>query len=664
MKHLERAHDLAHVAARAIGEEAAPNAYLAPAARRLELGIAAMYDAFDGRADRSTAINVAHGRLWDAAILVTRAGLPAALAALREACSALVSAEERFPQVPLAATVMAPLRAAADLPPLHAVERGSLTPSFRAPPLAVIEEVVGVVELPEPTTFAELAVAVQAARQLAKDQAASVQRRAALPAAAGKEAASAPATQSPGFAIAPEAAIGEDAFIRRWARECFDEIGMLGVQRLPLLGDAWRTSLPIERRMVAAIDAIAALGPTAIAYLEPLAMDAPIANPMSVFAMAMLGGCLDGRDALACAERVLHRFGPNDPIVAEPFVAAMKLAPNPFVPSAMRSMLKASERGCRAIAVEVLAYRGWLGEAELSELADEEDPRVFTLALPALAAARHRDLERALARALTHGDPGVQAAALDAMAIAAHRRAAAAARAAVGGVLGERALVRLAIVASEDDARWLLERMKAAPTVAGVEAVGWAGLVEAVPVLIALLEGEEKEVKLAAGAALERLLGAGMVENLEIQPEALDDVEVVDPDPEPRPPREPLVSLVSHAEHQPPPGSSETLEVPTTDLARWRAYWAEHGRRFDPKQRLRRGNPYSPSVSLYELDQLPISPEERRRLQRELAARTGKSTRFDPHDFVVIQEEGLATCGAIVSAMVETPGLWGLATRR
>jgi len=659
MKHLERAHEFAHVAARAIGEEAAPSAHLAPAARRLELGIAAMYDAFDGRADRPTAINVAHGRLWDAAILIAQAGLPGALSALRAACAELVGAEERFPHVPLAAPVSVPLRAAVDLPPLHAITRSSLTPSFRAPPLAKVDVDEPRTTLPEPTTFAELAAAAEAARRLAVEQGKVLQAHKAV-----REAhveVPEPAPPPPGFAFAPSKALGEDAFVQRWTRECFDEIGMLGVQRAPLAGDEWRMSLPIERRMVAAIDAVAALGPAAIAYLEPLAMDMPVANPMGVFAIAMLGGCLDGRDALAGATRVLHHFGPNDPIVAEPFVAAMKLAPNPFVPSAMRSLLTATELGCRAIAVEVLAYRGWLTQEELSALADEEDPRVFALALPALAMVRHRDLEHALSRALAHEDLRVQAAALDAMALAAHPQAASAARAAAGGALGESALVRLALVASEDDARWLLQRMQASGTVAAIEAVGWAGLVDAVPMLIGFLEAEEQEVQLAAGAALDRLLGANLVESIEIQPEALDEVAVVDPDPEPRPPRLPLAAIVSHPRDQPPPGSAETLEVAATDPAKWRAYWAEHGRHYDPKQRLRRGNPYSPSVSLYELDRLPLSFEDRRRLHHELAVRIGKFTHFNPHDFVLLQQRSLADWGELVRASAVPPGSWGRA---
>lgn len=665
MKHLERAHGLTHAAARAIGEQAEPSPHLAPAARWLELALAAMYDAFDGRADRPTAINVANARLWDAAILVAQAGLPGALAALREASAQLVSAEERFPRVPLATPSLGLVRAANDLPPLHAIARASLRPSFRAPPEPAPEEDVPAPALPEPRSFEELAAVAQAARRAAAERAKAIRERAKQRAKKPKILPAAPAPLPPGFAIPPPAAQAREAFIRRWTRECFEEIGMIGVQRAPLPGDDWRTSLPLERRMVAAIDAIAAFGETAIAYLEPLAMDAPAANPMSVFAITMAAGCLDGRDALACAERVLHRFGPNDPLVAEPFAAAMKLAQSPFAPSALRSLSRDPEIGCRALAIEVLAYRGWLSSEELAALADEEDPRLLALALPALAAARHPDLGRALGRALAHADLDVQAAALDAMAIAAHPRAAASARAAAAGPLGDRALASLAIVADEGDARWLLERMRSAPSAAAIEAVGWAGLVDAVPALLALLESEDDDTKLAAGAALDRLLGANLVDVIEVLPEELADDGLVDPDPDPPRPRPTLAELVSEPRDQPPEGSKDTLEVPSIDPDKWRAYWAANGQRFtSAKQRLRRGNPHSPSVSLYELDRLPLSMADRRRLHRELCARTGKVTHFDPHDFVLVQEQCLAAWGSLVAATAETPGSWERPTGR
>lgn len=644
--HLERAHGLIHAAARVIEEESEPSAHLEPAARRLEHGLGALYDALDGRADRLTAIGLAHGRVWEAAVHLARAGRASALGWLRGACEELVAAEERFPRVPIGRRSSALLRAGVDRPPLHAVERASLMPSFRAPKVPEPEPEEQQLALPEPTTFEALAAAAEVVRRLARER---VKRRLNLPKLAPEPKEVAPAEEiPPGFAHVPPAARSEDDFIRQWARVCLEEIGMLGVQRAPLPGDDWSACQSLELRMIASIDALTALGPLAVAHIEPWAMDAPAADPMRIFAASMAGGCLEGRDALACAERVLFRFGPGDPVVAEAFAAAMKLAPNPFVPNGLRTLFASPERGCRAIAVEVLAYRGWLTRAELDALCEEEDARVFALALPAVAAARHAGLQRALDRALAHGDLDVQAAALDAMAIAAHPRAAAAARAAAAGALGERALVRLAIVAGDEDARWLVDRMRRAPTAAAIEAAGWVGLVEAVPALIALLEAEDEEVRLAAGAALERMLGANLVQQIEVEPEAIEDVEVVDPSPEPRRGRVPLAALVSEPRDRPPAGSKDTLEVPSTEPERWRAYWTEHGERFDPKLRYRRGQQHSPSVSLYELDGLALSAEDRRRLCRELAARTGKWVRFEPHDFVADQVRSLRAWERVV----------------
>lgn len=659
IQHLERAHALAHVAARVIGEQLDPNAHLAPAARRLERGLVTMYDAFDGRADRPTAIALARVRLWDAAILVAHGGLPEALAALRDACGELVSAEERYPRVPLAGRVPVPLRAGDDVPPLHTIERPSREPVLRAPPLPEPEpELPLIPEQPAATTFEELAALAAAAQKLVEER---IKAHAQPRPRVEKKPLPAPSPPPPGFAHPPPPPMSKDDFIRRWARECIDDIGMLGLQRLPLLGDDWRACLALEKRLVKAIDAVAALGPVAVRYVEPYVLDAPAADPMKMFAIAMLGGCLEGRDVLAGAERVLHRFGPGDPAIASAFASAMKLAPNPFVPNVLRSLVASADPACRAIGVEVLAHRGWLTPEELTALADEEDSRVFALALPALAVARDRNLERALTRALSHADLRVQEAALDATALAAHPRAASAARAAACGALGDRALVRLAIVGDESDARWLLAKMEAAPTAEAVEAVGWAGLVEAAPRLIRVLEtSDDDAVKLSAGAALERLLGAGLVDVIEVMPEAIEEVEVRDPDPEVRPS---LDETVGDPDDRAPPGSAEKLEAASIDPERWRAWWVEHGKRLDPKLRTRRGQGYSPSVSLYELDRLLLPAEDRRRLHRELAARTARFAAFDPCDLVVVQEQGLKAWEKVLRGVSESPGAWALQRR-
>jgi hypothetical protein len=666
MRHLEQAHALAHEAVRAIEEQAEPSVHFAPAARKLELGLGALYDALDGRADRPTAIGLCHSRLWAAAMLCAHGGLPPAVQALCGACRELIAAEQRLLGATAApAGAAPPLVAGADLPRLHRLDRPSLSPVLRAPRVPEPAPELPAVVVPEPTTFAELAEAAATIRRLAAERAQALAGAVKRPAPrAERPRPDARPAPPPGFAFVPPGAIDESAFVRRWARECFDEIGMLGVQRAPLRGDDWRACAGLERRMVAALDALAALGPGALGCIEELAKDAPAADPMRVFAVTMIGGCFAGRDGLGAAERVLHRFGAGDEVVASSFVAALELVPNPIARSVLRSLLASGEPSCRAIALEVLAFREWLTAEDLAELALTEEPRLLELVLPSLAATRHPDFGPALGRARRHDESRVQLAALDAMALGAHPEASSAAREAAVGALGDPALVRLGIVADADDARWLCARMKAAPTAAAIEACGWAGSLDAVPTLLELLDEGSDEAKLAAGAALERLLGAQLHAVIEIEPEALDEPEVPDPDPEPGPPRRALAELVSDPRDRPPEGSKEKLEVASTDPVLWRKAWEEQRPRLNPSERVRRGEPYRPAVSLRELSELPLAVDERRCLHRELAARTGRLTHFDPHDFVVVQEQCLARWATLVGQYPDEPGSWSRPIRR
>lgn len=659
--HLERAHALIHEVIRFIEEESEPSVHLTNAAEQIERGLGALYDAFDGRADRVSSVGRAHGRVWEAAIRLARAGLPEQFGRLRDACAEFVLAEGRFPRVRLVPGQTGEFRASIDRLPLHTLGRSSLVPRVRVPPLLVPDETSVRVDVPEPKTFEELATAREMVSRLATERARAQIDRVKKTSLLQPTISSRP-NPPPGFAQVPAPAISDDEFLFRLARTCFDDIGMLAMQRVPLEGDDWRACQSLELRLVNAVDALAALGPLAVAHVEKLAMDAPAPDPMRVFGAATVGGCLAGRDALAMAERVLHRFGPGDPLVADAFVAAMKLATNPFVPNAMRMLLRSSDRACKAIAADVMAYRGWFVAEELDELVNDADARVFALVLPAMAKVRHAALERALERAVSHDNLEVRLAALHALAIAAHPRAAMVAREAADGALGDRALMELAIVGDEHDALWLFDRMKRTGTAASIEAMGWAGLVDAVPSLIALLELEDEDVRFAAGAALDRILGANLVETVEVEPEELDDVPLVDPNPEPVTGRLALVDIVSDPRDKPEEGSADVLEVPSTDVAAWRAYWAEHGARFQLGQRVRRGQAYSAQVVLYELRELALSANDRRRLSRELARRTGRWVHWDAHDFVSVQEACLEEWGRVVerfersNAAVSTTG--------
>src|SRR5690606_39481635 len=119
-----------------------------------------------------------------------------------------------------------------------------------------------------------------------------------------------------------------------------------------------------------------------------------------------------------------------------------------------------------------------------------------------------------------------------------------------------------------------------------------------------------------------RITGARLIEETEIDVEDVEPPEPPEPDVgEPKSVR--LVRLTSDPRDLPPEPSTETVEQPSIDPARWHAWWREHGERFRSGHRHRRGRPYTPAVSLWELDQGPCTLGERRHLQRELIIRTG-----------------------------------------
>ena len=100
-----------------------------------------------------------------------------------------------------------------------------------------------------------------------------------------------------------------------------------------------------------------------------------------------------------------------------------------------------------------------------------------------------------------------------------------------------------------------------------------------------------------------------------------------------------LAETVGDPRDKPPPPAKERVEQPSADPARWQAYWVAQQHVYAMNQRYRCGEPYSPLVSLRELDRGRRTPRERRLLERELIVRTGTLVPFDPHDLVPVQSK-------------------------
>jgi hypothetical protein len=665
MLDLERAHDRLGRAAHLLESGAQPGPVdLRPAAEALSRVFGGIFDAYDGRQPRFEALKGAIAALDEGASLLAPAtsadaAVGFAIDYLREVRTALLEAQERVAHLVHRPPAPAPdLHGGFEVPPLHDVDRASLVPRLRVPDpkLPDVEVVPKAIE--RPRTFEDLARIVKELKE------AAAAPRPPRP-QAEKKAKPAPPEPPPGFSPEMRPALSDDRFLLERVRHCFEEITMIGVQRAPLLGDPWRGSRTLERRMVASIDAIAAMGPKALGALEELVLDAPLKDPPRVFAIAMTMGCITGRDALAMAERAFAAFEIDDPEHAAQLGAALKLVPHPHLSLLLRTFLADSDPARRALAIDVLAYRGMTTPEELGRAAADE-PAVLEVALPWLALTRHPSLRQAVDAALESPVPGVRTAARRAMVLGGDVRAVGALRTALDAEPEEAdpAASLLGIVCGPAEAEVLVERAKATPTRQSVAAVGWTGWIGAMAPLMAFLRHEDDAVVLAAAYALDRITNAGLYEDAIVEEDEIVSPDIPEPDMGEGPPPPPLARAVSDPRDLPAEPSTETLRRPTTDLARWTAWWNEKRDAFDPKARWRRGYAYVPLVSWRELDLWQATPGERRLLQTELVARTGDWVRFDPHDFVPVQEASVAAWEEPARRASGAPGSWNLPVRR
>ncbi|MEM1030573.1 MAG: hypothetical protein AAGN82_09495, partial [Myxococcota bacterium] len=319
----------------------------------------------------------------------------------------------------------------------------------------------------------------------------------------------APSTD-PGGALPAPAVPSAEQLRQRHVRQLFEELGMCGWQRRPLLGDDWRDLIALEQRLLALGDAVVGYGAPALAALEPWARDAPAPEPMRVYAAAFVAGIAAGRDALAAAERVLFAHDPHDPDIVEAFVDALVATPNPDNDKALRALLRAPSAVLRAGAVTGLARREALTFDE-ADVAAADEPAVAAAASTFLATSIHpyarERLDQLVAR---QGEtPSLDRALWYALSLAHHPDAAVHPRAALDhSDLAPDAAMALALVADREDARTLIERARAKPSAARYLSLGWAGHPEAIPMLIDALEEPEEAVSTAAAWALYRLVGA------------------------------------------------------------------------------------------------------------------------------------------------------------
>jgi hypothetical protein len=662
---LERAHERLLRAARQLAGEPEPTFDLAPAATGVTDALVALYDAMDQRGDSYGGVQRAL-----VAVAAARAALVAgdaawargAQATLDRATGHLQEAATRLGAVPPPPPPPpSELVASIDVPRLHHVERRSIAPVIRvSKPITQVG--VTTVEAAKPATFAELEQTIDAMKKRSDERMARLKARIDKAGASHAVATTAPTAavaeppHAAGFAAELPLPVDPRGFVRARTRELVEEVSMVGLQRAPMLGDPWRAARPVEQRMFRAIDAVVSMAPTSLELLEELVLDAPVKDGSRVFGMAMTLGCVRGRDAVGAVERVLHEFEVSDPDATEQFGAALKLAPHDQLPLVLRTWLSSADPRHRAMAIDVLGYRGLAGEPELAAAAADE-PMVAAAALPHLALVRRGAVDAVAEHWVRHEDLAVRRSAWLAMTLGGHPAAATTLWSELDGPNAREAGMLLAIGGDETVAQRLVERYRATTDVDFVGVLGWVGSGASIGALFRLLEQDDEELKVAAAWALERITGAGLWEQAEM---AAEDIEVSDPPapalPFPEPPR--LVRMVSDPRDMPPEPAKDVIERPTTDRGRWQQFWKERGAELGGTKRYRRGRLYTPLVSLEELDEAACTPAERRWLAREIVVRSGSHVRFDPHDFVITQEQAIEAWRPRAQRSSSTPGTW------
>lgn len=639
---------------------------LRPAARAVERAVAGALDAYDGRRE----LLAAHG---DAIVAcdeleqeLRRAvqidpGLEQAIEWAQRSAGWLRKAQASPPAGRL--PVPRILAASSGVPSLHLPVRGTLVASF-----AVAEPLPPPVSAPQPVDASlppAERLAIVRARAAARQSAAEERRAARAAADARRPLLNARLEEPrPGFVAGTHRASSADETIRRRARHCFEDVAALGMMRVPQLGDEWRTMATLDQRMFCAIDAIVSLGPVALQSLEGFVIDAPAKDPTRGFAIAMTLGSVEGRDAIAAAERSLTFLGTDNPENMLAFGEALAFAPHPDVPAVLRRWLSDEDPGLRALAVECLARRGQLTDEELARALGEGAVQVVTAALVPSALARLQDLPRRAEELIAHSDPDVTRELAWALVLGDVPFALSRMRQWLGTPREELALLPIALAGEQEDVEAIVELTAKRATKARIAAAGFGGSATAIPILIRVLRhGKDDELKLAAAFALQRLTDAPLYDDTLIAPEKIDVPEPDEPE-DAAPPAVPLAKRLSDPRDLPAEGSPDRAVLPSIHAERWEQWLAERGEPYPPQQRLRRGKAYTPALSLLELSDYAVVPYERRILHRELVLKSGDHLPLDPRAFVPVQEAQLDAWAAPARRASSQPGSWGRARRR
>jgi 3-oxoacyl-[acyl-carrier-protein] synthase-1 len=399
-------------------------------------------------------------------------------------------------------------------------------------------------------------------------------------------------------------------------QEHLDNLAALHYQRKAVLANPkipWPRLREPEQRILNHLDAVVAGGATSIWAVASGLLDG---EEGKAFAGALLLGILPTPGNLA---RMNDALIPKEPWLAG-VEAGLQHAPESRALTAqLHTWLDHAEPAVRATAISVLSHRRELDPRRVVSFVENGDPLVRLAGIRAARRGRNMPAAPALERLLTAADPEVVHEALRSLLCLGQRTALDRCRQIVlsGFLPAARAQLLLAMCGQLSDLFTLMRAGKALADPVTLEALGILGNVEAVEYLFQALDTKDDEVKGAVAEALQLITAAGLREQ---------------------------ASITERTELMPGEFVEETHDVErvATAPAVWRTWWAQNGRRFDPRRRWRRGQPFDFGVVIAELNDPTSRVRDRQRAYSELLILSGQSFAFEPNWFVPRQQEAIA----------------------
>ncbi|NMO19246.1 TIGR02270 family protein [Pyxidicoccus fallax] len=383
----------------------------------------------------------------------------------------------------------------------------------------------------------------------------------------------------------------------------------------------------VEERMLAHLDGLSGAGALAVEALTPLVNES--ADPGEVFAATWTLLALSPSVAL---EAVKARAGEAPPLVGAALRRAMELAEDAGMEATLVSWLTTSEPVPRALALEVLTFRGRAPANVVVELLGHPEGAVSAAALRALRPSSKVPPPRELEALLGDTRPEVRRAAFEAGLLFGMRQAWAANDvdpATCTGALRKQAWVLRALVGEEKALERIIAALKEeAAREDALWALGFSGRRTAADACLEAMAGPPRVARLA-GEAFSAITGLRLEERYAL------------PEEEPGDALPPLEEEDLDADLSLHPEDALPRPAPT-EIARW---WQTVRKDFAPSSRYLGGHPFTGAGLLEALSQGPM---RRRHVHaQELLLRTQGAQAVQVRAFSARQRDELARASAI-----------------